>query len=889
MTARRPSTAWTFAITSIALFMVALDNLVVTTALPVIKADLGASLADLQWMVNAYTLTFAVLLLTGAALGDRFGRKRIFLIGMAIFTGGSALAALAPSSDILILARAIQGVGGAFVTPLTLTILSAAVPPERRAVALGAWGGIAGLAIAIGPLVGGAIAEGLDWHWIFWLNVPIGLVVMPLAALRLTETYGPEGRLDIPGLGLISAGLLAIVWGVINGNDLGWTSVPVLGAIGAGVALLVGFLAWEARTAQPMLPLGVFRIRAFSSANAVSFLMFFGMFGSVFLLSQFFQVVQGYSPFQAGLRTLPWTGMPVIVAPIAGILAGRIGGRPILATGMAIQAIALAWLAVVVTPTVAYEAMIVPFMLAGVGMGLFFAPIANVVLSAVRPDQEGKASGATNTIREVGGVFGVAVLAAIFSANGDYASPAAYVRRPPAGHRGRSRGRGAGRPRRPVHPGTGRDRRAHRSTERGLRRPARRRTCPCLRRGRGLGRSIERQQALDPPLPRVRAACRRQTGSAVRGPSFVRGLQDLADARRDRRRRRRVDQDADPGLAHDPGHPRQVRRDDRHAGAHRVEEPGRGRQAVVQRRGLERDDRDVRRRGPGRDLVRWCGRQEVDPIGVRKGRRTGLDRRLGPTLPDDDEMDVGQAADRDGGLVDAPVGDDRAQDERDPGRRRQAELAVAAAVRRIRRIGRQRPVVDDRHRPPEGALQVLGERDVHGHHGVGGLGPASLPARQEAAPALGQEGEAGALEVDVARVVDDLAPALRAESERHRQRDQALGLPHVDPLGPDGRIDRRRPRAGANEVPRRLGRATDRVPHSGARAPVSRSFRRRRRSAASPVPGASRVSWAGRPARSDTRREPRSTAGHRRAVRRRSRHSRRRSGSWRASTIGNRP
>ena len=427
MTRSRPSVAWTFAITSIALFMVALDNLVVTTALPVIKRDLGASLADLQWMVNAYTLTFAVLLLTGAALGDRFGRQRIFLIGLATFTAGSALAALAPSTEVLILARAVQGLGAAFVTPLTLTILSAAVPPERRAVALGAWGGIAGLAIAIGPLVGGAIAEGLDWHWIFWLNVPIGLVVMPLAALRLTESHGPEGRLDIPGLGLISAGLLAIVWGVINGNDLGWTSAQVLGSIGAGVALLVGFLAWEARTAQPMLPLGVFRLRAFSSANAVSFLMYFGMFGSVFLLSQFFQVVQGYSPFQAGLRTLPWTGMPVVVAPIAGILAGRIGGRPILATGMAIQAVALAWLAAIVTPTVAYEALVVPFILAGIGMGLFFAPIANVVLSAVRPEQEGKASGATNTIREVGGVFGVAVLAAIFSANGSYATPAAYV------------------------------------------------------------------------------------------------------------------------------------------------------------------------------------------------------------------------------------------------------------------------------------------------------------------------------------------------------------------------------------------------------------------------------------------------------------------------------
>ena len=249
----------------------------------------------------------------------------------------------------------------------------------------------------------------------------------PLAATRLTETHGPEGRLDIPGLGLISAGLFAVVWGVINGNDLGWGSTQVIGAMATGALLLVGFVAWEARQEHPMLPLRFFRSRAFSASNVVSLLMYFGMFGSVFLLAQFFQVVQGYSPFQAGLRTLPWTGMPIFVAPIAGLLAGRIGGRPILFTGMALQAVALAWIAAIVTPTVPYEDMVIPFILAGIGMGLFFAPIANVVLSAVRREEEGKASGATNTIREVGGVFGVAVLAAIFTANGDYGSPAAYV------------------------------------------------------------------------------------------------------------------------------------------------------------------------------------------------------------------------------------------------------------------------------------------------------------------------------------------------------------------------------------------------------------------------------------------------------------------------------
>jgi EmrB/QacA subfamily drug resistance transporter len=418
---------WTFLITAIAVFMAALDNLVVTTALPVIRADFGATITELEWMVNAYTLTFAVLLLTGAALGDRFGRKRLFIAGLVIFTMGSAAAALSSTSAELILARAIQGIGGAILTPLSLTILSAAVPPERRAVALGAWGGIAGLAIAIGPLVGGAIAEGLAWQWIFWVNVPIGLIAIPLAILRLEETRGPSSRLDLPGLGLVSAGLLAVVWGLVNGNDRGWGSVETIATLGVGAALIAAFLVWEARTAEPMLPLRLFRSRAFSAANLVSILMTFGMFGSIFLLAQFFQVVQGYSPLEAGLRTLPWTFMPVIVAPLAGIASNRTGTRPLLVLGMALQAISLGWIAAIVTPTIEYLALVPAFIIAGTGMGLFFAPIANVVLSAVRPDEEGKASGANNAIRELGGVFGVAVLAAVFSGNGGYTSGAAFV------------------------------------------------------------------------------------------------------------------------------------------------------------------------------------------------------------------------------------------------------------------------------------------------------------------------------------------------------------------------------------------------------------------------------------------------------------------------------
>jgi EmrB/QacA subfamily drug resistance transporter len=418
---------WTFAITSIALFMTTLDNLVVTTALPVIRKDLHATLPGLEWTVNAYTLTFAVLLLTGAALGDRFGRRRLFVIGLLIFTGASAAAALAGSSGALIGARAIQGLGGAIVLPLTLTILSAAVPPQRRGVALGAWGGISGLAVALGPLVGGAIVQGISWQWIFWLNVPIGLALIPLAALRLKETRGPNDRLDLPGLGLASAGLFGIVWGLVRGNQVGWASTEIVSMLVAGGALVVLFALWELRAPAPMLPLRFFRNRTFSAANLASLFMFFGMFGSIFLLAQFFQTIQGYSPLQAGLRVLPWTAMPIFVAPIAGVLSDRIGGRPLMAVGLALQAAGLAWIALVTTVTVPYIDLVVPFILSGVGMGMYFAPVANVVLSSVKPEEEGQASGANNAIRELGGVFGVAVLASIFARYGAYRTSATFV------------------------------------------------------------------------------------------------------------------------------------------------------------------------------------------------------------------------------------------------------------------------------------------------------------------------------------------------------------------------------------------------------------------------------------------------------------------------------
>src|SRR5499425_2514852 len=423
----RSRTVWTFVVTSAALFMASLDNLVVTTALPSIREHLHASLEGLQWTVNAYTLTFAVLLLTGASLGERYGRRRLFVAGLALFTAGSAAAALAPGVGWLVAARAVQGIGAAIVIPLTLTLLSAAVTPQRRGLALGAWGAVGGLAIAIGPLVGGAVVEGASWQWIFWLNVPIGIVLLPVAWTRLAESRGPSTSLDLPGLVLASVGLLGIVLGVVRGNDHGWTSVTVLPPLVIGALLVAAFIGWELRAREPMLPMQLFRSRGFTVTNLTSLLMFFGMFGSIFLLAQFLQVVQHYSPLEAGLRTLPWTAMPVFVTPVAGALSDRIGGRPLLAAGLALQAIGLGWLAMVISPTVAYATLVPAFIISGTGMSLFFAPVANVVLGSVRRDQEGIASGANNAIRELGGVFGIAVLGAVFSAHGGYTTGHAFV------------------------------------------------------------------------------------------------------------------------------------------------------------------------------------------------------------------------------------------------------------------------------------------------------------------------------------------------------------------------------------------------------------------------------------------------------------------------------
>ncbi|MFI9613210.1 MFS transporter [Streptomyces sp. NPDC052023] len=427
MSQQKAHAVWALVITSVAGFMAALDNLVVTTALPSIREDLGGALHDLEWTVSAYTLTFAVLLMFGAALGDRFGRRRLFIGGLALFTVASAAAALAPGIDSLIAARAVQGVGAAVMMPLTLTLLTAAVPAEKRGTAYGIWGAVNGLAVACGPLIGGTLTEHISWQWIFWLNVPLGAALLPLARLRLTESYGTGAPLDVRGTLLASGGLFGIVYGLVRGPVEGWTEPVVLIGLFAGAALLAAFVLHGTRGRNPMLPMRLFRSRAFAGINAASMLMFLGMFGSIFLLSQYMQGVLGYSPTEAGLRMLPWTGMPMLVAPLAGILSDRVGGRPVVAAGLFLQAAGLGYLASVVTADASYAAQLPGLILSGIGMALFFAPASALVMASVTPVEQGIASGANNALREVGGALGIAVMSSIFAAQGGYESAQTFV------------------------------------------------------------------------------------------------------------------------------------------------------------------------------------------------------------------------------------------------------------------------------------------------------------------------------------------------------------------------------------------------------------------------------------------------------------------------------
>jgi EmrB/QacA subfamily drug resistance transporter len=426
-TARRVPFGLALAATGIPMFMATLDNLVMTNALPVIHDELGATVEELQWFVNAYTLVFASLILFAVGLGDRIGRRTMFLAGILIFTAASVLAALSTDPAQLIVARALQGVGGAGIMPLSLSLLAGSVEQRLRPLAIGIWGGIAGLGVAAGPLIGGAVVEGWSWQAIFWINVPVGILVLPLVLLALPNTLGARLRLDLPGVLLAGLGVLGLVYGIVRGNDAGWDSLEVIGALLAGAALIAAFLVWESRTASPLLPLRLFRDRSFSVANVVGFGFSFGMFGAVFILIQFLQVVQGYSPLEAAVLTTPWTMAPMVVAPLAGIFSSRVGTRTLIVAGLLFQGAGLTWLALVMSADVAYLTMLPAFISAGIGMGLVFAPSSTAVLANMREADSAKASGTNSTLREIGVALGIAVLTAVFTGAGGQLTPTDYV------------------------------------------------------------------------------------------------------------------------------------------------------------------------------------------------------------------------------------------------------------------------------------------------------------------------------------------------------------------------------------------------------------------------------------------------------------------------------
>jgi EmrB/QacA subfamily drug resistance transporter len=422
-----PRVAVTLILASVGAFVTSLDIVVVATALPTLRHHFSASLSDLEWTINAYNLAFASLMLTGAALGDRFGRKKLYIIGLGLFAASSVACATAGSAGALIASRTVQGAGAAIVLPLSLTLISEAFPLDKRGTAIGIWGGITGLGVATAPLLGGAILQGIGWQWIFWINVPVCVVAAVASAVMLKESRGPRPRLDLVGLPLIIAGLLALVWAPVRAPSIGWGSVEVVGALVAGTVLIAAFVFWESRAPLPMLPLEYFRRRSFSSAGGTAFLFSFALIGSVFWIAQMLQVGMGYSPLASGIRMLAFTMMPMIFAPLGGIGSDKIGNRPFMVGGLLLMAGGFIWLGLLMRGGVGYTSLILPLIVAGIGISFVFPTIANAAVGSVPLADSGVAAGSNNTMRESGGLFGVAILAAVFSANGSYASRTAFM------------------------------------------------------------------------------------------------------------------------------------------------------------------------------------------------------------------------------------------------------------------------------------------------------------------------------------------------------------------------------------------------------------------------------------------------------------------------------
>jgi EmrB/QacA subfamily drug resistance transporter len=416
------------AVASVASLMCALDTLVVSTALTTIRVDLGASAETLEWTVNAYNLALAVLLIPSASLGDRYGRRRMFAIGLGLFVVASAACALAPDATVLALARAVQGAGAALVTALGMALVAAAYPPERRGAAMGVLQGITGLAILTGPTLGGLVTSTLGWEWIFWLNVPIGLVLVPVVLRTAQEGHDEAARpLDRRGLVLITAAAVGILWALSRGNPVGWASPEVVLSLVVGLALLAVFVRRQRLVASPVVPPRLLRARGFVAGNLATVGLFASIFGGVFFYSQLLSVGLGFTPLQTGLGLIPWTSALFVVGPLAGRLADRVGARPLAVVGLVVAAAGTAWIALLAAPGLTYPALVAPFLVNSLGASLAMPALAAAVLAGVRPDDVGAASGVSSMVRELGGVLGLAVFVAVFAGRGSYAGPAAFL------------------------------------------------------------------------------------------------------------------------------------------------------------------------------------------------------------------------------------------------------------------------------------------------------------------------------------------------------------------------------------------------------------------------------------------------------------------------------
>jgi EmrB/QacA subfamily drug resistance transporter len=417
---------WVLGVTAAASLLVVLDALVVSTALSTIRLDLNASVAQLEWTVNAYALSFAVLLMTAAVLGDRFGRRRILSVGIGLFVAASAGCALSPSVGWLIACRVLQGAGAALVMPVALALLGATFSADLRPRALGVFAGVSGLAVPLGPLLGGAVVQGISWPWIFWLNVPIGVALIAVVLARIEESHGPRVAVDVPGLVLVTDAALGIVWGLVRGNPAGWGSAEVVGSLIVGAVLAVGFVFRERAASAPMLPMRLFASRRFSAGNAAAFFHYGSAFGAVFFMSQFLQSGLGYGPLGAGLRLMPWGATTIIVPQLAGRLIGRFGERRFIVGGMLLHGSSMVWIALIAAPDLAYAHMVAPLVLSGAGVAMSLPAAQSAVLRAVEPQDIGRASGAFSTSRQLGAAFGVAVLVAVFARAGGYGSPQTF-------------------------------------------------------------------------------------------------------------------------------------------------------------------------------------------------------------------------------------------------------------------------------------------------------------------------------------------------------------------------------------------------------------------------------------------------------------------------------